>query len=160
MQTRQIALLRPDQILAEMARSPLVYLPVGPLGGTAAPAPGDRALNARRCPARCRASAVVLPTCYFGTERGRPELLYWLSDRASGWWGWISRLTACPAYASEGLCPGHREQTPGREDGVQADWSSPATPPRTRSRADRLAAEFSAAEPAKVLVAPSRGAEV
>jgi creatinine amidohydrolase len=67
--------LRPDELVAERARSPLVFLPVGPLEYHGPHLPlGVDAINAT-CVAReaCRSlgKGVVYPTVHAGTERER-----------------------------------------------------------------------------------------
>lgn len=82
MHTREIAHLRPDQILVELSRRPVAYLPVGPLEWHGPHLPfGVDALNAENA-ARLAAETtggLTLPTLYFGTERERPgQMLDWL----------------------------------------------------------------------------------
>ncbi len=67
--------LRPDELAAERARCPLVFLPVGPLEYHGPHLPlGTDAINAGRTAAEaCRAigRGVVFPTVHAGTERER-----------------------------------------------------------------------------------------
>jgi creatinine amidohydrolase len=89
MDTRQIALLRPDQILSEIHRCPLAYLPVGPLEWHGPHLPlGMDALNAEKVAqlAAERTGGLVFPTFYWGTERERsPEMLRWLGFEGDEW---------------------------------------------------------------------------
>lgn len=89
MQTREIALLRPDQILAELGRCPVVYLPVGPLEWHGPHLPyGMDALHAEKIAALAaqETGGLILPTCYWGTERERsPEMLDWLGFPPDEW---------------------------------------------------------------------------
>jgi creatinine amidohydrolase len=162
MQTRQIALLRPDQILAEMTHSPLAYLPVGPLEWHGPHLPlGTDALNAENA-ARLAAEqtgGLVLPTCYFGTERERtPELLYWLGFGPGEWVvGMDFPANSLPSmYASEEVFAlVIREQL---RLAVQMGFRlivviTGHAAENQIAVLDRLAAEFSAAGPANVLVA-------
>lgn len=89
MKTRLISLLRPDQILAEIARCPVVYWPVGPLEWHGPHLPvGTDALNAEAA-ARQAAEAtggLVFPAFYWGTERERsPQVLDWLGFGPAEW---------------------------------------------------------------------------
>lgn len=89
MDTRQIAFLRPDQILAEMQRCPLAYLPVGPLEWHGPHLPiGTDPFNAEKVAqlAAEKTGGLVLPTFYWGTERERsPQLLDWLGFEQNEW---------------------------------------------------------------------------
>ena len=88
-ETRQIALLRPDQIVQEIERCPLVYLPVGPLEWHGPHLPlGVDALNAEKVAqlSAQKTGGLVLPTFYWGTERERsPEMLKWLGFEGDEW---------------------------------------------------------------------------
>jgi creatinine amidohydrolase len=79
MRTVQFELLRPGEILAERARRPLVYVPVGPLEWHSVHLPfGVDVLIAQEVARRAavRTGGVVLPTFFLGTERERsPEML-------------------------------------------------------------------------------------
>jgi creatinine amidohydrolase len=82
LETRQIAFLRPDQILEEIQRCPVAYLPIGLLEWHGPHLPlGVDAFNAENA-ARLAANqtgGLVFPTLYWGTERERPpEMLDWL----------------------------------------------------------------------------------
>jgi len=81
-ETRQIAYLRPEQIIEEMQRCPAAYLPIGPLEWHGPHLPlGVDPLNAENTAmlAAERTGGLVLPTLYWGTERERdPEMLDWL----------------------------------------------------------------------------------
>ena len=89
METRQIALLRPDQIVQEIVRCPLAYLPVGPLEWHGPHLPlGVDALNAEKVAQLSaeRTGGLVLPTFYWGTERERtPQMLRWLGFEGNEW---------------------------------------------------------------------------
>jgi creatinine amidohydrolase len=82
MNTRQIAFLRPEQIIDEMQRCSLAYLPVGPLEWHGPHLPlGVDALNAENAALQAaeQTDGLVFPTLFWGTERERqPEMLDWL----------------------------------------------------------------------------------
>jgi creatinine amidohydrolase len=89
MRTRQIALLRPDEVRAEIERFPVVYWPLGPVEWHGPHLPlGTDPLNADNA-ARLAAEltgGLVLPTFYWGTERERsPQMLDWLGLPAGAW---------------------------------------------------------------------------
>ena len=69
--------LRPAQLKAELARCPLVFLPVAPLEYHGPHLPvGMDPINATQCALEaCRrfGMGVVMPTLYMGTERERPD---------------------------------------------------------------------------------------
>jgi creatinine amidohydrolase len=76
MRTVQFELLRPDEIVAERERVPLVYVPLGPLEWHSLHMPvGTDALNAQGVARRAaeRTGGVVMPTFFWGTERERPS---------------------------------------------------------------------------------------
>ncbi len=79
MRTVKYESLRPDEIVEERARAPVVYLPVAPLEWHGPHLPvGMDAINAYAVSlmAAKRTGGVVMPPLYFGTERARtPELL-------------------------------------------------------------------------------------
>jgi creatinine amidohydrolase len=70
-------MMRPAQLREELARAPLVFLPVGPLEYHGPHLPlGMDPINARLCAEEsCRrlGKGVVMPTLYIGTERERPD---------------------------------------------------------------------------------------
>ena len=75
MRTVKMELLRPEEIVAERLRCPIVYLPIGPLEwhGPAMPLGTDPLLaRAMAETAAQRLGGVVMPTLFFGTERERP----------------------------------------------------------------------------------------
>ena len=78
MRTVQLEYLRPDEIVAEKERCPIVYLPVAPLEwhGPAMPFGTDplMAQSLARA-AAMRMGGVVMPTVFFGTERERPAYI-------------------------------------------------------------------------------------
>lgn len=82
METHQIVYLRPEQVIEEMQRRPLAYLPIGPLEWHGPHLPlGVDPLNAENAAllSAMRTGGLVLPTLYWGTERERdPEMLAWL----------------------------------------------------------------------------------
>ncbi|HVN53282.1 MAG TPA: creatininase family protein [Anaerolineaceae bacterium] len=82
MNSHEIKYLRPEQIREEMQKVPLAYLPVGPLEWHGPHLPyGTDPLNAESAALRAAAQTggLVFPTLYFGTERERtPEVLDWL----------------------------------------------------------------------------------
>ncbi len=79
MSTREVRfeMLRPAQLRAELARCPLVFLPVAPLEYHGPHLPvGMDPINATQCALEaCRrlGKGVVMPTLYMGTERERPD---------------------------------------------------------------------------------------
>jgi len=79
MRTRKFELLRPDEILNEKKRVPVVYLPIGPLEWHGPHLPvGTDPLNAYSVALALaeRTGGVCLPVFYWGTERERsPEML-------------------------------------------------------------------------------------
>lgn len=75
MDTQQIQYLRPEEILAEMARVPAAYLPLGLLEWHGPHLPlGVDAFNAEAMALQAAkiSGGLVMPTVYFGTERERP----------------------------------------------------------------------------------------
>lgn len=75
MRTRLIQHLRPDEILPEIARTPVAYLPLGLLEWHGPHLPlGVDSFNAEAVAQLAAESAggLVMPTLYFGTERERP----------------------------------------------------------------------------------------
>ncbi len=79
MRTRLIQYLRPDEILPELARAPVAYLPLGLLEWHGPHLPfGVDSFNAEAVALRAaeQTGGLVMPTLYFGTERERtPEML-------------------------------------------------------------------------------------
>jgi len=79
MRTVRFELLRPDEIIAERARFPVVYQPIGPLEWHGPHMPfGMDPLHAEAVARRVAEAAggVVMPTLFWGTERERtPEML-------------------------------------------------------------------------------------
>lgn len=82
MKTRNLAYLRPEQIIDEIQRFPVVYLPIGPLEWHGPHLPlGVDPLNAENAAklAAERTGGLILPTLYWGTERERDaQMLDWL----------------------------------------------------------------------------------
>jgi len=83
-------MLRPAQLRAELARCPLVFLPVAPLEYHGPHLPvGMDPINATQCALEaCRrlGKGVVMPTLYMGTERERPDwMLESLGFRKGDW---------------------------------------------------------------------------
>lgn len=75
MRTRQIAHLRPDEILPELAQAPVAYLPLGLLEWHGPHLPlGVDSFNAEAVALQAAdiSGGFVFPTVYFGTERERP----------------------------------------------------------------------------------------
>lgn len=75
MRTRQIQYLRPEEILPEIAKTPVAYLPLGLLEWHGPHLPlGVDSFNAEAVALRAAAisGGLVMPTVYFGTERERP----------------------------------------------------------------------------------------
>ena len=161
MDTRQIALLRPEQILEERSRCPLVYLPIGPLEWHGPHLPlGMDALNAEKVAqlAAEKTGGLILPTFYWGTERERsPEMLRWLGFEGDEWIvGMDFPANSLPSmYATEEVFAVLvREQL---RLAVQMGFQTIAV--ITGHAAEnqiavlqRLAAEFTARGPARVLV--------
>ncbi len=76
MRTIRFELLRPDEILEEKERFPVVYFPVGPIEWHSRHiAVGMDPLYAEAIARRAAeiTGGVVLPTFFFGTEMGRSE---------------------------------------------------------------------------------------
>jgi creatinine amidohydrolase len=161
MQSRLISHLRPDQILAEIERCPVVYLPLGPIEWHGPHLPvGTDGLNATNA-ARLAAEAtggLVLPTFFWGTERERsPEVLDWLGFPPDEWIvGMDFPANSLPSlYASEEVFALLvREQIR-----LALKWGFELVVVISGHGADnhlevlrRLAAEFNATSPARVLV--------
>lgn len=89
MRTRQIQFLRPDEILAEMQKIALVYMPVGLLEWHGPHLPfGVDSFNAESVAllAAEQTGGLVMPTLYLGTERERPpEMLKHLGFEGDEW---------------------------------------------------------------------------
>ncbi len=82
--------LRPEQLIEERERCPLIFLPVAPLEYHGPHLPvGVDPINATHCALEtCRrlGKGVVLPTTYMGTERERPEwMLKSLGFKKNDW---------------------------------------------------------------------------
>lgn len=79
LRTRQIALLRPEEIIAEQRQCPLIYWPMGPIEWHGPHLPvGTDPLNAAYVAEQAaeRTGGLVWPTAWWGTERERgPKLL-------------------------------------------------------------------------------------
>jgi creatinine amidohydrolase len=160
--SHKAALLRPDQILEEIRRCPLAYIPIGPLEWHGPHLPvGTDAIHAEQSAelAAQETGGLVLPTLYWGTERERsPEVLGWLGFDPDQWVvGMDFPANSLPSlYASEEVFALLvREQLR-----MAATWGFRLIVLITGHGAEnqiavleRLAAEFSAAGPAKVLVA-------
>ena len=159
--SRKAALLRPKEILDEIRRCPLGYLPTGPLEWHGPHLPvGTDAINAEQSAllAAQETGGLVLPTLYWGTERERsPEMLDWLGFEPEQWIvGMDFPANSLPSlYASEEIFALLvREQLR-----LALKWRFRLIVLVTGHGAEnqiavlnRLAAEFSAAGPAKVLV--------
>lgn len=161
MQSRLISHLRPDQILAEIESCPVVYLPLGPIEWHGPHLPvGTDGLNAENA-ARLAAEAtggLVLPTFFWGTERERsPEVLDWLGFPPDEWIvGMDFPANSLPSlYASEEVFALLvREQIR-----LALKWGFELVVVISGHGADnhlevlrRLAAEFNATSPTRVLV--------
>lgn len=89
MDTRKIQFLRPEQILEEIKKTPVAFLPLGllewhgphlPMGVDSFNAEHVAEMAANMC------GGLVMPTLYFGTERERPpEVLDWLGFDSPEW---------------------------------------------------------------------------
>ena len=107
MKTQNIAYLRPEQIIEEMQRCSLAYLPVGPLEWHGPHLPlGVDPLNAENAAFQSAelTGGLVFPTLYWGTERERqPEMLDWLGlDREAYIIGMDFTANSLPSmYCSE-----------------------------------------------------------
>lgn len=77
----QFELLRPQELIDERERCPLVFLPVAPIEYHGPHMPiGTDPINATQCALEtCRrlGKGVVMPTLYWGTERERPS---WMAE--------------------------------------------------------------------------------
>jgi creatinine amidohydrolase len=89
MRSVRFELLRPQEILEEKKRFPVVYLPIGPLEWHGPHlAVGMDPLNAEAVSIRAamKTGGVVLPTFYWGTERERsPEMLKSIGFKGNEW---------------------------------------------------------------------------
>lgn len=89
MRTVRFELLRPQEIVQERARCPVVYIPLGPLEWHSLHMPfGTDALNATALALQTaeRVGGVVLPTFFWGTERERsPQQAQALGFDADEW---------------------------------------------------------------------------
>jgi creatinine amidohydrolase len=89
MRTRRIELLRPQEILAEIDRCPVVYWPLGLIEWHGPHLPtGTDALNAEAAAhlAAEREGGLVMPPLYAGTERERAaDTLNWLGFEEDEW---------------------------------------------------------------------------
>lgn len=109
MRTRQMQYLRPDEIRAELEKTPVAYLPLGLLEWHGPHLPyGVDALNAEAVALAAAeiTGGLVLPTVYFGTERERdPQTLDNLGfDREAYVVGMDFPANTLPSmYASEEL---------------------------------------------------------
>ncbi|MFN2135306.1 MAG: creatininase family protein [Candidatus Promineifilaceae bacterium] len=87
--TRQLQFLRPDEIVAEISRAPIVYWPLGLIEWHGPHLPvGVDSLNAQAVALRAadRSGGLVMPVAYFGTERERDEqTLDWLGIEPQQW---------------------------------------------------------------------------
>jgi creatinine amidohydrolase len=109
MKTRQMQYLHPDEVLAEMGRASVAYLPLGLLEWHGPHLPlGVDAFNAEAVALQAAdlTGGLVLPTVYFGTERERdPDLLDHLGFAGDEWIvGMDFPANSLPSmYASEEL---------------------------------------------------------
>jgi len=162
MHEQRIAFLRPGQIAAELARFPVAYMPFGLLEWHGPHLPyGTDAFNAEQA---CLLAAentggLVFPPCFLGTERERSsELLDWLGFAPDTWIvGMDFPANTLPSlYASEevftlaareqirlAVLIGFRGIVLVTGHGAQNQITA----------LERLAAEFSAAGPVRVIVA-------
>ncbi len=89
MRTVRFELLRPGEITAEKARSPVVYQPIGPLEWHGPHLPlGMDPLHADAVACRIaeKIGGVVMPTLYWGTERERqPKMLRNIGFQGDEW---------------------------------------------------------------------------
>lgn len=89
MRSRQIHYLRPQEVLAEIGRFPVVYWPLGLIEWHGPHLPlGVDAFNAEAVALRAAEAGggLVMPPTYFGTERERSsEMLDWLGFAGDEW---------------------------------------------------------------------------
>jgi creatinine amidohydrolase len=89
MRTRRVEQLRPQEILAEIERCPVVYWPLGLIEWHGPHLPtGTDALNAEATArlAAKKGGGLVMPPLYGGTERERPpRMLQWLGFEGHEW---------------------------------------------------------------------------
>jgi creatinine amidohydrolase len=89
MRTVRFELLRPDEILAERGRCPVVYQPIGPLEWHGPHLPmGTDPLHAEAVARRAAeiGGGVVMPTLFWGTERERrPAMLRQIGFESGEW---------------------------------------------------------------------------
>jgi len=161
MQTRNIAFLRPEQILAEMERCPLAYLPLGPLEWHGPHLPlGVDPLNAQNAAEQAaeRTGGLVFPTLYWGTERERSaEMLEWLGlDPLSYVVGMDFPANSLPSsYCSEeafGLLAREQIHLIGRMGFQLIVLVSGHAATNHLDVLNRLALEFNALSPLRVMV--------
>lgn len=162
MTTHEIKYLRPDQILQKMSSLPLAYLPVGPLEWHGPHLPmGTDALNAEKVAqmAAEETGGLIFPTLYWGTERERTEdVLNWLGFEAGRYIvGMDFPANNLPSmYASEevfGLIVREQLRLMVR---MGFKWIVILTGHAAENQIavlNRLAVEFTAESPARVLVA-------
>jgi creatinine amidohydrolase len=160
--TREIKYLRPDQIRQELNTLPLAYLPVGPLEWHGPHLPiGTDPLNAEKA-AQLAAEAtggLIFPALYWGTERERSEeVLDWLGFEPGSYVvGMDFPANSLPSmYASEevfGLVVREQLRLMVRMGFKWIVIISGHGAENQIAVLNRLAAEFSAETPARVLVA-------
>lgn len=89
MRTRQIQHLRPEEILPELEKTPVAYVPLGLIEWHGPHLPlGTDALNAEAVALRAaeQSGGLVMPALYVGTERERPpEALGWIGFGRDEW---------------------------------------------------------------------------
>lgn len=161
METRNLAYLRPEQITTEMQRSPIIYLPIGPLEwhGPHLPYGVDplNAENAAKLAAECT-GGLILPTLFWGTERERdPQMLDWLGlDPHSYVVGMDFPANILPSmYCSEeilGLLVREQLRLVGRMGFRLAVLVTGHAATNQIQVLERLAAEFTAETPLRVIL--------
>ncbi len=160
MRTVQVALLRPEELIAERERVPVVYQPIGPLEWHGPHLPlGTDPLHAEAVATRAAAQSggVVMPTLWWGTERERsPEMLRSIGLDPDGWVvGMDFPANAVESFYSPedifGVVVRARLDLLVRHGYQLIVLLNGHGATNHRAVLDRLAAEYSAAGPARVL---------
>lgn len=160
MRTVQVALLRPAELIAERERVPVVYQPIGPLEWHGPHLPlGTDPLHAEAVALRAaqQAGGVVMPTLWWGTERERsPEMLRSIGLDPDSWVvGMDFPANTVPSFYSPedvfGVVVRARLDLLVRYGYRVIALINGHGATNHRAALDRLAAEYSAAGPARVL---------
>jgi len=160
MHTVQVALLRPEELIAERDRVPLIYQPIGPLEWHGPHLPlGTDPLHAEAVAVRAaeQAGGVVMPTLWWGTERERsPEMLGHIGLDPNSWVVGMDfpANTVASFYSPEdvfGVVVRARLDLLVRHGYRLIVLLNGHGATNHRQVLDRLAAEYTAAGPARVL---------